>query len=72
MLLAPLKLHYLRWLVFHDREVTLISCTKGYSTPISINTPEDAVAIFARPGISTVFENLEGFPVDWKTKSAGI
>ena len=29
---------------------------------------EDAVALFSATGISTVFENLEGFPKDWKTK----
>jgi hypothetical protein len=28
---------------------------------------EDAVALFSATGISTVFENLEGFPADWKT-----
>ena len=29
---------------------------------------EDAVALFGATGINTVFENLEGFPEDWKTK----
>ena len=29
---------------------------------------EDAVALFSATGIDTVFENLEGFPKDWKTK----
>ncbi len=29
---------------------------------------EDAVALFGATGIDTVFENLEGFPKDWKTK----
>ena len=33
---------------------------------------EDAVAIFAATGLNTVFENLEGFPEDWKTNAAGI
>jgi hypothetical protein len=28
---------------------------------------EDAVAIFSATGLNTVFENLEGFPEDWKT-----
>ena len=28
---------------------------------------EDAVALFSKYGINTVFENLEGFPEDWKT-----
>ena len=28
---------------------------------------DDAVAIFSASGLDTVFENLEGFPEDWKT-----
>ena len=28
---------------------------------------DDAVALFTKGGISTSFENLEGFPEDWKT-----
>jgi hypothetical protein len=28
---------------------------------------DDAVALFTGSGISTTFENLEGFPEDWKT-----
>src|SRR4029077_5889388 len=30
---------------------------------------EDAVSIFAASGLNTVFENLEGFPKDWKTNA---
>ena len=30
---------------------------------------EDAVAIFGASGLTTVFENLEGFPMDWKTNA---
>ena len=30
---------------------------------------EDAVALFKATGINTVFENLEGFPEDWKTNA---
>ena len=33
---------------------------------------EDAVALFAASGILTVFENLEGFPKDWKAKPEGF
>src|SRR5262249_55397075 len=29
---------------------------------------EDAVALFSATGIDTVFENLEGFPKDWKNR----
>jgi hypothetical protein len=28
---------------------------------------DDAVALFAKAGLNTAFENLEGFPEDWKT-----
>jgi hypothetical protein len=28
---------------------------------------EDAVALFLKLGIDTVFKNLEGFPADWNT-----
>jgi hypothetical protein len=27
------------------------------------------VALFSKSGINTVFENLEGFPADWKTNA---
>jgi hypothetical protein len=30
---------------------------------------EDAVALFGKYGITTIFENLEGFPADWKTNA---
>ena len=30
---------------------------------------EDAVALFTSLGVSTTFENLEGFPMDWKTNT---
>ena len=33
---------------------------------------EDAVVLFAKEGLDTAFENLEGFPEDWKTNSAAF
>ena len=30
---------------------------------------EDAMALFSKTGINTVFEKLEGFPEDWKTNA---
>ena len=45
-----------------------ISCTKGYSIPTSTNTPKTH-PILNKPGHNTVFENLEGFPMDWKTNA---
>jgi hypothetical protein len=33
---------------------------------------EDAVALFGAGGVKTVFENLEGFPMDWQTNPEGF
>ena len=33
---------------------------------------EDAVALFSKTGITTVFVNLEGFPEDWETNAAAF
>ena len=30
---------------------------------------EDAITLFKQTGVDTVFENLEGFPMDWKTNA---
>jgi hypothetical protein len=65
-LLAALKLHYLRWLVFNIGSDTYFMYQGIFDTDFDKYT-EDAVAIFSSSGLSTVFENLEGFPVDWKT-----
>ena len=34
--------------------------------------PEDAVVLFGKAGLNTAFENLEGFPADWKTNPAAF
>ena len=65
-LLAPLKLHYLRWVLFDDD--TRFMYQGIFDTDFDKYT-EDAIAIFAKSGINTVFENLEGFPDDWKTNA---
>src|SRR5262245_25934081 len=62
--LAPLKLHYLRWVLFDND--TRFMYQGIFDTDFDKYT-EDAVAIFQSLGINTVFENLEGFPADWKT-----
>ncbi|GIG00985.1 hypothetical protein [Catellatospora citrea] len=63
-LLAPLKLHYLRWVLFDDD--TRFMYQGIFDTDFDKYT-EDAVALFTRSGVNTAFENLEGFPADWKT-----
>jgi hypothetical protein len=65
-LLAPLKLHYLRWVLFDDD--TRFMYQGIFDTDFDKYT-EDAVALFGKAGLNTVFENLEGFPMDWKTNS---
>jgi hypothetical protein len=62
--LAPLKLHYLRWVLFDND--TRFMYQGIFDTDFDKYT-EDAVALFRGTGIDTVFENLEGFPMDWKT-----
>src|SRR6476660_707459 len=64
--LAPLKLPYLRWVLFYDD--TRCMYQGIFDTDFDKYTA-DAVALFAKTGIDTVFENLEGFPADWKTNS---
>jgi hypothetical protein len=64
--LAPLKLHYLRWVLFNIGNETYFMYQGIFDTDFDKYT-EDAVALFKQTGVDTVFENLEGFPMDWKT-----
>jgi hypothetical protein len=64
--LATLKLHYLRWVLFDIGPDTYFMYQGIFDTDFDKYT-EDAIALFSRYGINTVFENLEGFPADWKT-----
>ncbi|MEV5012155.1 hypothetical protein AB0K74_34200 [Streptomyces sp. NPDC056159] len=63
-LLAPLKLHYLRWVLFDDDKRFMYQGI--FDTDFDKYT-EDAIALFKKSGVSTAFENLEGFPDDWRT-----
>lgn len=64
--LASLKLHYLRWLLFPINGETYFMYQGIFDTDFDKYT-DDAVAIFSSVGLNTVFENLEGFPKDWKS-----
>jgi len=64
--LAPLKLHYLRWVLF-DVGSGLHFMYQGIFDTDFDKYLEDAVALFVKTGITTVFTNLEGWPEDWKT-----
>jgi hypothetical protein len=63
-LLGPLKLHYLRWVLFDDD--TRFMYQGIFDTDFDKYT-EDAIELFKRAGVDTIFEKLEGFPEDWKT-----
>jgi hypothetical protein len=67
-ILAVLKLHYLRWVLFNIGNETYFMYQGIFDTDFDKYT-EDAIAIFSQYGINTVFENLEGFPMDWKTNA---
>src|SRR5881394_3735235 len=69
--LAVLRLHYLRWNLFQIKGDTYFQYMGIFDTDFDKYT-EDAVAIFAATGLNTVFENLEGFPKDWKTNAAAF
>ena len=64
--LAPLKLHYLRWVLFPINGETYFMYQGIFDTDFDKYT-EDAVSLFTTLGVKTVFENLEGFPEDWQT-----
>jgi len=69
--LAVLKLHYLRWQVFQINGESYFQYQGIFDTDFDKYT-EDAVALFSASGILTVFEYLEGFPKDWKTRPEGF
>ena len=64
--LAPLRLHYLRWVLFDVGSGLHFQYQGIFDTDFDKYT-EDAVQLFSATGITTVFTNLEGFPEDWKT-----
>jgi hypothetical protein len=66
--LDVLELHYLRWVLFDIGADTYFMYQGIFDTDFDKYT-EDAVALFSKYGLNTVFENLEGFPADWKTNT---
>lgn len=69
--LAPLRLHYLRWVLF-DVGSGLHFMYQGIFDTDFDKYIEDAIAIFKKTGITTVFVNLEGFPEDWRTNVPAV
>jgi len=66
--LEVLRLHYLKWVLFDIDGATYFMYQGIFDTDFDKYT-EDAVALFTQTGITTAFENLEGFPEDWKTNT---
>lgn len=69
--LAVLKLHYLRWVLFPIKGETYFMYQGIFDTDFDKYT-EDAVNIFSGTGLRTVFENLDGFPTDWQTNPSAF
>jgi len=71
IVLAPLRLHYLRWVLF-DVGSGLHFMYQGIFDTDFDKYLEDAVALFLKTGITTVFVNLEGWPEDWSTNLPAV
>ena len=69
--LAPLQLHYLRWVLFDVGSGVHFMYQGIFDTDFD-KYLEDALEIFLKTGINTVFTNLEGFPEDWKTNLPAV
>ncbi len=69
--LKILALHTLKWALFQCEGNTYMMYNGIFDTDFDKYT-EDAVSIFSATGLDTVFENLEGFPKDWKTNPQGF
>ncbi|MGF6888143.1 hypothetical protein ABIA39_006656 [Nocardia sp. GAS34] len=64
--LAPLRLHYLRWQLFDVGSGLHFQYQGIFDTDFDKYT-EGAVKLFSMTGITTAFTHLEGFPEDWRT-----
>lgn len=67
--LAPLALHFLRWVIFDND--TRFAYIAWFDTDFD-KYVEDAVMLFNKTGVTTLFENLDGFPEDWRTNPASF
>jgi hypothetical protein len=69
--LAPLKLHYLRWVLFDIGSGPHFMYQGIFDTDFD-KYIEDAIELFNQTGITTVFTNLEGWPEDWRTNIPAV
>ena len=70
-MLGPLKLHYLRWVLF-DVGSGMHFMYQGIFDTDFDKYVEDAIDLFNSSGVTTVFVNLEGFPEDWRTNTQAV
>ena len=69
--LAPLQLHYLRWVLFDIGPDKYFMYQGIFDTDFDKYT-EDAVQLFKATGVDTIFEKLEGFPDGLEDERAGL
>jgi hypothetical protein len=69
--LALLKLHYLRWVLFNVGSGLHFMYQGIFDTDFD-KYSEDAITLFKMMGVNTTFENLVGFPEDWKTNAPAV
>ena len=69
--LAPLRLHYLRWVLFDVGSGLHFQYQGIFDTDFDKYT-EDAVQLFSATGITTVFTNLEGLPGGLEGEPGGV
>jgi len=69
--LTSLRAHYLRWVLFDiggDKYFMLQAVADADLDKYVY----DAIAVFGRMGTDTIFEKLEGFPMDWRSNAAAF
>ena len=69
--LTSLRAHYLRWVLFDiggDKYFMLQAIADADLDKYVY----DAIAVFGRMGTDTIFEKLEGFPMDWRSNAAAF
>ena len=69
--LAPLKAHYLRWVIFKINGESYMMYQGIFDTDFD-KYCEDASVLFGKSGIHSAFEALEGWPKDYATNPAAI
>ena len=69
--LGILKAHYLRWVIFTIKGDKYLMYQGIFDTDFD-KYVDDAIELFNRTGITTVFVNLEGWPPDWKTNLQSV